>query len=66
MSGPPFEYKADAVVWGMLFVGLGVLIIWNLPPDNAGWFLLVAGFFVFVGIFGVATTLFPPGSRRRR
>lgn len=41
---------ADRVVYCALFVVIGLVIMTNLPPYNSGWFYLLGGGSVVIGV----------------
>lgn len=38
----PADTVADLSIWALFFLGIGTLILANLPPTNAGRFIIIA------------------------
>ena len=42
--------RADWAVWALLFIGLSLIVMMNLPDENTTGFLLLASLFAAVGL----------------
>jgi hypothetical protein len=43
------DLTADMLLWAMVFIGIGLLILANLPSERAGGFIFIAGLSAGVG-----------------
>lgn len=59
-EGP--DPTADRALWTLVFIGLGTLIVSNLPPEREGWWILFAA----VSFAGAAYFMFLLLVRRDR
>lgn len=42
--------RADNFVWAIVFIGIGLLILFNRTPESPGWFFMAGSFSIGVGV----------------
>ena len=56
------ENRVEGAYWSVLLVVLGVSIMVSLPPENAGWWMLLGGAGAAAGV-GLGVLTFVAGRR---